>query len=215
MHIVVRRCSALHTGSVASSIRPRRMLFSSEAGAARLQHKRAISNSKMVHIRHSHTERGQQMCVSREDLMAFYNYHKIDKTEDQIDKILHGPTYANQHDWLCEDLQKKYGSAPPLTRNEEIEGNGEEEYDTYKGPGGLTARQIFQRVQQGQHEGDVYWQEEQGASPLPGDNADESEQVPEDMSIKELQACFQASDIDYSDCIEKVDLIQRYKEMQR
>lgn len=34
------------------------------------------------------------------------------------------------------------------------------EADTFRGPGGLTARQIFARVQQGKEEGDVYWRAE-------------------------------------------------------
>lgn len=80
--------------------------------------------------------------------------------------------------------------------------NASDDPDIYRGPGGLTARQIFEKIQQGKEKDNLKTPENNPGDDIPNVN---------DLSIRELQEALQQKGIDYSDCIEKVELVERYR----
>jgi hypothetical protein len=60
------------------------------------------------------------MYIAREDLVAFYKEHQIEKTEAEVDDILGSRTYANQHIKMADDLKRKYGVSPPLRERTQV-----------------------------------------------------------------------------------------------
>mmetsp|Transcript_6563 Transcript_6563/g.8871 ORF Transcript_6563/g.8871 Transcript_6563/m.8871 type:complete len:143 (-) Transcript_6563:213-641(-) len=103
-----------------------------------------------------------------------------------------------------------------------------EDPDKYRGPGGLTARQIFQAVQESnKRDADAAADLFASAEALSGQKKSENSAAGtknfhkmntfddnrlEKMSAKDLCALLKEHSIDYHDCLEKRDLISRVKE---
>jgi len=95
-----------------------------------------------------------------------------------------------------------------------------EDPDKFKGPGGLSGRQIFQAVQESV-EKDSHQYGEDYAEPINRHQSEGAQQdgfvqkpvkiEPEKMSIKDLRELLMKHSIDYSDCFEKHDLVERVK----
>ena len=98
--------------------------------------------------------------------------------------------------------------------------------DSFKGPGGLSARQIFEAVQHSVEKDTYQYGDEYGESinPSPPHNQYQRKETqqdafvkkpvgiePETMNVKELRELLTKHSIDYSDCFEKNDLVERVK----
>jgi hypothetical protein len=75
-----------------------------------------------------------------------------------------------------------------------------EDPDLYKGPGGLTARQIFQAVRDGG---------KAKAAPTQAKSSSTDTQPFDTMSSKELRQVLKEHNVDFRDCFEKCELIKR------
>ena len=89
-----------------------------------------------------------------------------------------------------------------------------EDPDEFRGPGGLTARQIFQKVQDSADRDAKY------AKNMIDELEEEYEysarikrQNPMDMSVKELKQVLEANSVDHSDYFDKSDLVQLVKDI--
>ena len=87
-----------------------------------------------------------------------------------------------------------------------------EDPDEFRGPGGLTARQIFQKVQDSADQDAKYAKniidelEEEYSARI-------AKQNPMDMSVKELKEVLEDNSVDHSDYFEKSDLVQLVKDI--
>ena len=99
--------------------------------------------------------------------------------------------------------------------------------DSYFGPGGLSARQIFEKVRESRHKEAAYarqQQHQQQSTKRPSSREQEQEQqeqqeqsVPSSMTqeelsaatSKQLRAALIARDVDVTDCFERSDLVAR------
>ena len=87
-----------------------------------------------------------------------------------------------------------------------------EDPDEFRGPGGLTARQIFQKVQDSADQDAKYAKniidelEEEYSARVKRPN-------PTDMSVKELKQVLEDNSVDHNDYFEKSDLVQLVKDI--
>lgn len=80
--------------------------------------------------------------------------------------------------------------------------------DQFRGPGGLTGRQLFEKVQESVKMDAKYYYAD--------DNTTEDAAMnPSKMSVKELRKVLDIHCVDHSDCLEKSELIQRVEKLQR
>ena len=104
----------------------------------------------------------------------------------------------------CRKVRRSFGS----------NSSSSEDPDEFRGPGGLTARQIFQKVQ------DSADQDAKYAKNIIDELEEEYEysariakQNPMDMSVKELKQVLEDNSVDHSDYFEKSDLVQLVKDI--
>ena len=91
-------------------------------------------------------------------------------------------------------------------------GDEPEEADTYRGPGGLTAREIFAAVQKGAAEGDPYWKSEEALKQQVAAAAEQEQFYVDDLrklSVGRLQEAFQRRGLPFEDCLDKESLVER------
>ena len=87
-----------------------------------------------------------------------------------------------------------------------------EEADTYFGPGGLTAREIFAAVQKGAAEGDPYWKSEEALKQQVAAAAEHEQFYVDDLrklSVGRLQEALQRRGLPFEDCLDKESLVER------
>ena len=85
--------------------------------------------------------------------------------------------------------------------------------DAYFGPGGLSARQIFEKVQQGRAKEATRARQEQASdSAQPANAAALSEADLEKASSKELRSMLDGKAVDCSDCFERADLLAKARQ---
>ena len=91
-------------------------------------------------------------------------------------------------------------------------GDEPEEADTYRGPGGLTAREIFAAVQKGAAEGDPYWKSEEALKQEVAAAAEHEQFYVDDLrklSVGRLQEALQRRGLPFEDCLDKESLVER------
>lgn len=99
-------------------------------------------------------------------------------------------------------------------------GSSSEDPDEFRGPGGLTARQIFQKVQDSADRDALYakkmvdeLEEEYSASAATSNDVETTQRDPMDMSVRQLKQVLDAKAIDHSDYYEKSDLVQLVRDI--
>lgn len=102
----------------------------------------------------------------------------------------------------CRKVRRSFGS----------NSSSSEDPDEFRGPGGLTARQIFQKVQDSADQDAKYAKniidelEEEYSARVKRPN-------PTDMSVKELKQVLEDNSVDHNDYFEKSDLVQLVKDI--
>mmetsp|Transcript_37039 Transcript_37039/g.80628 ORF Transcript_37039/g.80628 Transcript_37039/m.80628 type:complete len:141 (-) Transcript_37039:201-623(-) len=115
---------------------------------------------------------------------------------------------------------KLFRSPTPLRNKKEgprcfSVGGSWEDPDEYRGPGGLTATEIFKKVQESAGKDKEYSESILDNLHKEFDAAEEARKrneirkSPSNMSVKELREVLDTHSVDHSDCFEKSDLIQR------
>ena len=98
-------------------------------------------------------------------------------------------------------------------------GGSREDPDEYRGPGGLTATEIFKKVQESAGKDKEYSESILDSLHKELDAAEEARKrneirkSPSNMSVKELREILDTHSVDHSDCFEKSDLIQRARDV--
>ena len=98
------------------------------------------------------------------------------------------------------------------------DGSGEDP-DEYRGPGGLTATEIFKKVQESAGRDKAYSESIMDDLQREFHAAEETKEreemrnSPDNMSVRELREALDAHSVDHSDCFEKSDLIQRARDV--
>ena len=112
---------------------------------------------------------------------------------------------------LCHNLHHRiswYTSSAPC----HYPADEPEEADTYRGPGGLTARDIFAAVQKGAAEGDPYWKSEETLKQQVASAAEHEQFYVDDLrklSVGRLQEALQRRGLPFQDCLDKESLVER------
>ena len=85
--------------------------------------------------------------------------------------------------------------------------------DEYRGPGGLTALQIFDAMQKGKDEGDPYWKSDEALRQQLNTGAHAFlDHMPDDLSrltVGELQEALRKLGVGFADCLDKESLVSR------
>ena len=97
--------------------------------------------------------------------------------------------------------------------------SGSDDPDVFRGPGGLTGRELFELTQRaaardaqhygttGAGAGDAATARARAAAATPWQGGDHAAS----LSVRELQERLDLLDVKYDDCVEKAELVERYK----
>ena len=129
---------------------------------------------------------------------------------------------VSRHKTNCSLVWQRWPSSSNVHGNARSFGSSSssEDPDEFRGPGGLTARQIFQKVQDSADRDALYakkmvdeLEEEYSAFAAANNDVETMQQDPMDMSVRQLKQVLEANSIDHSDYYEKSDLVQLVRDI--